>query len=118
MSARKRDYKYCQHCKKELNTKRFKEHQRLYFNRSTNEWIKEHIDTCEASTVSDQESDFSYFDGNEALEALDVNKDDEDNEMDDLNLTDGENNDDEEDDDESDYQSKHLVKHIEEGNHD
>lgn len=109
MSNRKRDYKYCQHCEKELNVKRFKEHQRLYYDKNTNKWIKEGVtgaaEGCDAD-VSDPESDFSYFDGNEGLAVI---EDNEDHEIDKISLTDEDDN-----GDESEYRSVHLVKHVEE----
>lgn len=105
MSSRKRDYKYCQHCEKELNVKRFKEHERLYYNKDTNEWLKEIVE------ASDQESEFSCFDG---LEGLDVLEDNEENcEMEDWNLTDTDGGDQNNDVEENDVQNTHLLKHNE-----
>lgn len=108
-STRKREYKYCQHCDKELNVKRFKEHERLYFNKDANTWMKE----TDASDASDQESDFSCFDGIEGLDLLnDIENSQENCEMEDLNLTDP-------DDGDSDgdicCRSTQLAKHKEEG---
>ena len=61
------NYKLCHHCNKELNIKRFKEHERLFFNKDANEWMKDtDIDAAEDGAAPDSnESDFSSFDGNE-----------------------------------------------------
>ena len=45
---RNRSYQVCPHCNRELNTKRFKEHRRLYFNTDTKRWIVEDKTTLSA----------------------------------------------------------------------
>lgn len=52
-------YLLCHHCEKELSIKRFKEHERLFFNKDTKEWIK----NCESGSVrtSGSESGLSDF---------------------------------------------------------
>ena len=95
MSGRKRvHYKVCHHCEKELNIKRFKEHKRLFFNKDTNEWMKDSEDLCghkDGAESDGSESDFSCFDGNEGIEVV---NDAEDGATGwELNLTDSDDND-------------------------
>ena len=47
-------YKRCLHCDKELSMKRFKEHQRLYYDAQTKTWM-----TTDDNTSSENISDFS-----------------------------------------------------------
>lgn len=104
MDSRKRDYRYCQHCEKELNLKRFREHERLYYNKNANEWLKETVEE-----VSDQDSEFSCFYGLEGLDVLEGIK--ENCEMEDWNLTDLDDDPDEEENVEDN--GRHLLKHNE-----
>ena len=50
----KRRYKYksCPHCSKELNLKKFKEHERLFFNADDKEWCREFGSDDESSVMS------------------------------------------------------------------
>lgn len=83
-SKRSRDeYMHCPHCEKEMNIKRFKEHERLYFNNESQVWVKD---------IDDDLSSLSDFDGFEALDNLDADIDHcNDNCHDNLNLEDSEN---------------------------
>ena len=70
-------YKCCLHCNKELNTKRFKEHQILYYNHDTKEWLKTEQDGID-HTDSEDESDFSYIDSDSSFKDSNNNCDLED----------------------------------------
>lgn len=88
--------------------KRFKEHERLYYNKDTKEWLKETVE------VSDQESEFSCFDGLEGLDVLEDNEDRQGNcEMEDWNLSDPDDDDQDGSGDEASDRCFHLVKHNE-----
>ena len=47
-------HKYCPHCNKEINTKTYKEHRRLYFDVASKSWL-----TVGISSVETYESDSS-----------------------------------------------------------
>ena len=70
-------YKCCLHCNKELSIKRFKEHQRLYYNHDTKEWLKTEQDGID-HTDSEDESDFSYIDSDSSFKDSNNNCDLED----------------------------------------
>ena len=54
---RKRSYKYiiCPHCNRELSSKKFREHERLFYNPDDKEWCKEKTE----SSSSDESSEIS-----------------------------------------------------------
>ena len=78
------DYVFCRHCE-EISVKRYKEHERLYFNIETNQWVKDSPITEEADELS--ESSLSNFDEFEALDDKSFNNSDSQNAEDIMNFT-------------------------------
>ncbi len=56
-------YKTCPHCNRELNPKKFREHERLFYNYDSKEWCKEKGSSDESSEIS------SFEDSNEVEHA-------------------------------------------------
>ena len=66
-------YKICPHCEGELSLKRYMEHKRLFFNRDTNQWMKE---ICDETMEDDGSgSDFSCFEERISREVSDCEGD-------------------------------------------
>ena len=54
LSVKKRKYRVCQHCDKEVSVRVYKKHKRLYFSTSKNSWTKEedqHLSSSELSSL-------------------------------------------------------------------
>lgn len=69
------DYVLCPHCEKEFSSKRFKEHERLYFNQDSKVWVKE----IEKPDDDGDDSSMSNFDEFEVLDNHDLGDDNDDN---------------------------------------
>jgi len=67
VAKRRRSYRVCEHCGKEVNIKIYREHKRLYFDATTNTWAKDHDDVTESSS---ELSSFDDFDLDEGVNSL------------------------------------------------
>ena len=61
-AKRKRKYKNCEHCRKDLSVKIYKEHKRLYYDPATTSWCKDLDEQDDSSTeFSDAFSDIDMI---------------------------------------------------------